>query len=240
MHLRITYKLRPTDHERDTGELPVSRQPTPSATYLWWPVCVSNMSGSEKSTPYPSHLLAHIGILFPVQPPTHMGAHECRSAHHTQSALWHPDKAPSGCSQHILESRGRRQQLINQALEVLLIEVSSPHWSHNPPSQASSDGGQRGRGRGTAKGGYTLRTSWFEGTISGFKQGELTVRSVEAQLDAIIKKLNREIQDVVIGVELHKTPAHPAFDHHIHFVIRVDQRLCHKSGKCARTARSML
>jgi hypothetical protein len=95
---------------------------------------------------------------------------------------------------------------------------------------AANNGGQRGRGGSGSNGDYILRVNRFEGTISGLRKGELTIRLVEDQIDQVVKSIDREVSQLVIGLEIHKNPRHAAFEEHVHFVLEVDRRLYHKSS----------
>ena len=55
-------------------------------------------------------------------------------------------------------------------------------------------GGQQGSDPARPHGVFTIRAKWFEGTISGLKRGELTLRSVEDQLLEKCEELQREVE----------------------------------------------
>ena len=180
---------------------------------------------------FPSHLIPHIHVLFPTQIPKPLGVAEVKAAFRRQALLWHPDKMPVG-SEAAVEAIWREgMQKVNLANEVLKVAVEEPSWNHGPEA-APNNRGQHGGCNGPSEGTYTLRIRRFCGTISGLTKGELTTRLVEDQLDATARAIGREVSQVVIGVELHKHPAHPRHDHHVHFAIEFNERLYHKSSEC--------
>ena len=177
-------------------------------------------------------LLPNIKILFPTQMPNPLGMHEVNAAYKAQSLLWHPDRSPCGADPSVRTHRLEHMQQINLAKEALTEAVSAPSWSHGHKEPPPTDG-QRGRHAGAAGKTYTLRVRSFGGTISGLLRGELTTRMVEDQLDAIAKAINRSINQLVVGLEVHKNPANPVHDEHIHFVVEFADRLHHTSSALA-------
>ena len=95
-------------------------------------------------------------------------------------------------------------------------------------------GSQQGSDPARPPGVFTIRAEWFEGTISGLKRGELTLRSVEDQLLEKCEDLQREVEAYVIGLEKHQRPADPNYDEHIHFALKVKPRFYHNSNKCSQ------
>jgi hypothetical protein len=184
------------------------------------------MPPSEAPDIFPSRLIAHIHVLFPTQIPKPLGAAELKTAFRRQALLWHPDRMPVG-SHASIEAEWRAQmQRINLANTVLKEAVEDPSWTHGPEQD-----GQRGGQRGESQGTYTLRIHRFFGTISGLTKGELTTRLVEDQLDAKTLAIQREVLQLVVGMELHQHPAHPEHNHHVHFAIEFNERLYHKSSE---------
>jgi DnaJ-class molecular chaperone len=191
--------------------------------------------------PFPPSLMGHIIILFPNQIPSVLGPKELKAAFRREALAWHPDKFdakypqdPDPAVKAVWEAR---MKAINEANEVLKIAIEDPSWPHGtcPRAEESSNGGgQRGGGRGTSEGTYTLRVKSFEGTISGLLEGELTPHMVVQQLDTRSVRMNRQVTQLVAGLEIHKTPAHPKYNHHIHFVVEFNSRLYHNSSECVR------
>jgi DnaJ-class molecular chaperone len=186
------------------------------------------------SPPFPSHLLQHIQVLFPAQLPFTLGLQEVKDAYKVQVLKWHPDRCPRDANDAVRREFAAHIQRVNEAKDVLNVAIADPCWRHGPASQghkAPSGGGQRGSKRGPPDKEYVIRVARFAGTISGIAKGELTPRSVETQLDNRVVQMKREIVQLVVGLELHDEPADPLHDHHIHFVLEVDARLCHKSSE---------
>lgn len=141
--------------------------------------------------------------------------------------LWHPDRAREDATGAMIELMVERMAQINIAKDALVEATSDPLWPHSPPPE----GGQRGSDPARPRGVFTIRSKWFEGTISGLKRGELTPRSVEDQLLAKCGELSRSIEAYAIGLEMHKNPSDPNYDQHIHFVLKVTERLHHNSSE---------
>lgn len=72
--------------------------------------------------------------------------------------------------------------------------------------------------------------------MSGLREGELTLSSLENQLTAVVGSIHRhgqpmQILDLGLAEEKHQNPAHPKYDTHFHVILRVSSRLDHSSSK---------
>lgn len=90
-------------------------------------------------------------------------------------------------------------------------------------------GGQQGNNESTEKGDFRLRSNRFRGTISGLREGELTLAKVDRQLTEALDKIHKggkPIQNVDFGLceEKHTKPDQEAFDLHFHFVVSASSR----------------
>ena len=179
------------------------------------------------SSPFPAHLQEHILLLFPGQMPKYLSTLCVTAAYREQALIWHPDRAHDDANEAMIELMVERMADINLAKDVLVEATSDPLWPHSPPPE----GGQQGSDPARPRGVFTIRSRWFEGTISGLKRGELTPRSVEDQLLAKLGELQRIVEGYAIGLEMHKNPADPNYDQHIHFVLKVTERLHHNSSE---------
>jgi hypothetical protein len=176
---------------------------------------------------FPAHLQEHILLLFPGQIPRYLSEKNVSAAFKEQALVWHPDRAPTDTSDAMLGMMVRRMTALNNAKDILDEAMSDASWQHSAPPA----GGQQGSDPARPPGVFTIRAKWFEGTISGLKRGELTLRSVEDQLLEKCEELQREVEAYVIGLEKHQSPADPNYDEHIHFALKVKSRFYHNSSK---------
>ena len=111
---------------------------------------------------------------------------------------WHPDKAAHGASREMRAQMTRKTQEANEAYEILHARITDPNDPLNGVKQLPRSyhdptvvGGQRGHGNDRRSGEYRLRCARFAATISGLREGELTLEKVELQLTSIVQGLTR-------------------------------------------------
>jgi hypothetical protein len=81
---------------------------------------------------------------------------------------------------------------------------------------------------------FRLRCRRFSGTISGLRDGELGLSSLEAHIKSVVAGIHRggetlSIVDFGMAKEVHKNSAHPEYKSHFHFILSLSNRLDHSS-----------